>query len=185
MSVNTKKMCGQSGWLKITGRRAVVLAVCFALLPLISQAQTGSQQSNQTEANRAALELKLVSYTTRVCLRSSVTLSLEATNTSEQEIKIYKPDLWSRFAYSVAGSEYAGTSIACGGGDNSPESWIVLAPGAKYYDTLTYQLEWNSFFQKVGSYKISTSLPYYVAGKQVRELGSNAAEFEIYDCEAK
>ena len=186
MKVSGKKMRRDGGSSKGPGWRKIMLAVCCcALLLTVGQAQTGAREEG--EARDTALELKLSAYESKVCAGSSLTLSLEITNTSREVIKLHKQSLWREFSYSSVDRNSNRTSIGCGGGDARAEDSIVLEPGAQYRDTHTYSLEWNDLFQNAGRYRISTRLSYYFATGKYGSGGgsSNEVEFEVYNCAAK
>lgn len=167
--------------------RALALFLCVLCLMFASSvalAQSASPKERTDEGDAAQPEVKLSAHTPRICLNATLTLLLEITNAGQQEIKIHKSELWSRFDYSSLGSEIAGSSISCGFWDNAAEDWVVLAPGAKYFDTFIYMTE-GTYFKAAGTYRISTTLPYYIGDKHAGRFKSSEAEFEIYDCAAK
>lgn len=157
---------------------------CLLLFGFAANAQPAAQSERTGEGSDAQPELKLSTHTPRICLNSTLALVLEMTNTGQQEIKVHKSDLWSRFTYSSPGSEIGGSSISCGFWDDHPQSWVTLAQGAKYFDTFLYLTE-QSYFKAAGTYRIATSLPYYIGDKPAGRIKSNEVEFEVYDCAAK
>lgn len=159
----------------------MALACCCVML-LTAYAQTGSQEERQNDAD---LELKLSAYEASVCSGSSLTLSLELTNTGERQLKVLRSDLWRAFSYFKAGQARGGAEVGCGGGDQTEGGWIVLEPGDRYSASTNYGFGATSFFKEAGRYKIATSLSYYVADRKAEKALSNGAEFEIEDCAAK
>jgi hypothetical protein len=182
VSVELKKMHSGDSLVK-TGRLATALVVlcCCALASMAVQAQTG----NDEKKTDAALELKLSSYETRVCPNSSLTLSLEVTNTGRRQVKISRLNLWSYIMSSRVGSEINRSSISCSAIDPKTDIWIAIEPGETFNDTRIYRLDADSFFQDAGRYKLSTSLQFFVDNKYVKTVASNEAGFEVYDCGAK
>jgi hypothetical protein len=153
-------------------------------LTLVANARPVSQRNSLAENKGAPLELKLSTHVPRICLNAALPLVLEITNAGQGEIKIYKPDLWGRFDYSSLGSEIAGSSTSCGFWDDDARNWAVLAPSAKLFETFIYMTE-GSYFKAAGTYRLSTTLPYYTGDKQTGRIRSSEVEFEIYDCAAK
>ena len=169
---------------KIKRALAISCVLCLMLFSFTVTAQPASQRGRSGKGDDARPEAQLTANTPGICLNSALALVLEITNAGQQEIRVNKSDLWNRFTYTSPGSELSGSSISCGFRDDSPQNWVTLAPGAKYFDTFLYMTE-QSYFKAAGTYRISTSFSYYIGDKPAGTIKSSEAEFEIYDCAAK
>ena len=183
-TMRSHQLFGEERQGKINRALAISCVLCLMLFGFAANAHPASRSEKFGEDGDTQPEVKLSTHTPGICLNSPLALVLEITNAGQQEIKVHKSELWSRFSYTSPGSEFGGSSISCGFWDDTPQSWVTLAPGAKYFDTFLYITE-GSYFKAAGTYRISTTLPYYIGDKPGGRIKSNEAEFEIYDCAAK
>ena len=155
----------------------------FACLCSLAAAAPGQSGSIETSAKQL-LELDLSTSSSKVCQgSSSLPLELKITNRDDQEIKIFKFDLWNHFSYSryqePGGYGSWGFTISCEALPEdvaeNPRYWPVLKPNGTLTSSLNFGLGGGEF-QSPGRYKVGTSY---------RHIRSNFVEFEIVDCKQK
>lgn len=146
----------------------------------VVKAQSGQEPDG---VEKAPLKLKLNALNRDQCLGSGLELELELRNDGVEEITIDKADLWASYSYGqISGND---EGVGRGGGEGSScdhcrGNLLKLLPGMGYWDKHKFVL--NDFFDKEGTYSISTALPYKTGDADRPLLRSNAVTFRLYPC---
>lgn len=130
----------------------------------------------ETQGTNRNLEIKLRTLTPTACIGSSLKLEIEMTNTGPDVVTIDKVDVWSSFSFSYYLPDPEGAGM--GGNWNSGCShcrgnYIVIEPGATYWEAHEISLSSFEFFKKADKYTLTTGID---------SVSSNEVIFELYDC---
>lgn len=103
-------------------------------------------------------------------------MEIEITNSGQDVIAVDKVDLWSSFSFSYHSPdpEYTGlggTQIS--GCSHCRGDFIVIEPGATYWEAHDISLASFGFFKKADKYILTTG---------IGSVSSNEVIFELYEC---